>query len=133
MALKKQYRALPADLRRAQERFESWRNSRSGKSRIPETLWDVAVKMASKHGLSRTSIVLKVGYYSLKKRVERPDEPEESANTTFIELPAASNATQECVIESFADGMCEVRIQLKGYTAADVVSVSHSLTRDSRC
>jgi hypothetical protein len=131
MALKKQHRAFPADLRRAQQQFASWRESRSGRTRIPESLWMLAVKMASQHGLSRTSMVLKVGYYSLKKRVERSSGPAKPESPTFIELPPASHATPECVIECFADQTCHVRIQLRGYSAADVVSVSRSLAKDT--
>jgi hypothetical protein len=36
---------------------------------IPDELWMLAAKLSDEHGLSRTASVLKLDYYSLKKRV----------------------------------------------------------------
>ena len=63
-------RNIPASLSRGRDRFENWRGSREVRSRIPNHLWDLAVKLAVAHGLNRTASILKLDYYSLKKRVE---------------------------------------------------------------
>ena len=60
---------LPADLVRGRERLAAWRRTKAPRSRIPEVLWEMAVKLAAKHGVHRTSRTLKLDYYSLKKRV----------------------------------------------------------------
>ena len=55
---------------RARDRFVAWRRTRKPKSRIPEPLWSLAVKLVATHGLHRVAATLKLDYYSLKKRVE---------------------------------------------------------------
>ena len=65
-------RDLPAGLEGVQRRFERWRRTRRGHARIPESLWAAAVKAAGRHGLHRTVRALRLDYYSLKERVERP-------------------------------------------------------------
>ena len=62
---------LAAGLRGVRRRFEHWRESRTGLSRIPAPLWAAAVKMAGRYGVSRTAQALGVNYNALRKRVER--------------------------------------------------------------
>jgi hypothetical protein len=64
-------RDLPAGLEGVQRRFERWRRTRKGHSRIPDALWAAAVKAAGVHGLHRTVRALRLDYYSLKERVEQ--------------------------------------------------------------
>ena len=61
---------MPASLSRLEQRFAAWREKRVAGQRIPESLWNSAVKMAIQHGVSRTASLLKLDYYSLKKRAE---------------------------------------------------------------
>lgn len=126
---------LPAGLVRARARFQSWRRTRKPKSRIPEPLWASAVQLASAHGLHCTARALKLDYYSLKKRVEASRAREASQarkaakGPAFIELPAAGTAGRECVIE-FEDGTgVSLRVHLKGYDAADVVTVGRGFRK----
>jgi hypothetical protein len=65
-------RDLPAGLEGVQRRFERWRRTRRGHARIPESLWAAAVKAAGRYGLHHTVRALRLDYYSLKERVERP-------------------------------------------------------------
>jgi hypothetical protein len=62
---------LSAGLEGVQRRFERWRQTRRGHSRIPDELWAAAVKAAGVHGLHRTVRALRLDYYSLKERVEQ--------------------------------------------------------------
>ena len=66
----KRTRDLPAKLERLRRRFEGWRRTHKTRSRISESLWEAAVKLAVQYGLHRTAKALRVDYYSLKKRVE---------------------------------------------------------------
>ena len=61
---------LPARLEGTRRRFERWRRTRKGRSRIPEMLWASAVKAAGKYGVNKTAQALRLDYYALKKRVE---------------------------------------------------------------
>ena len=46
---------FPARLERLRRRFEQWRQTRDGRSRIPEALWTSAVQAAGEHGPCRTA------------------------------------------------------------------------------
>jgi hypothetical protein len=119
-------REVPPGLARGRDRFQVWRRKRKPKSRIPEPLWSLAVKLVAAHGLHRTASTLGLDYYSLKKRVESAECREDSQGPAFIELPPAVAGGRECVIE-FEDGMgVSMRVHLKGYDATDVVAVGRS-------
>ena len=62
---------VPGDLESSRRRFEQWRRRRKGHIPIPEALWAEAVTLAGRYGVSRTARTRRVGYRSLKKRVER--------------------------------------------------------------
>ena len=48
---------LPNDLEQGRRQFQAWRQRRQGR-RIPQPLWDLAVRLVSQHGLSRTVTTL---------------------------------------------------------------------------
>ena len=106
---------------RGRDRFQAWRRTRRTRTRIPEPLWELAVKLVAVHGLHRTAATLKLDYYSLKKRVEAAEGSREKKNDApFLELPAAPLAcVPECVIE-FEEGAARWRVRLTGYGAADI-------------
>ena len=58
----------PDALADLQKEFEIWRASRSGRSRIPESLWQAAVAMSQIYGLSQTARILGVNRTRLKKK-----------------------------------------------------------------
>jgi hypothetical protein len=122
-------REVPAELARGRDRFQAWRRTRKPKSRIPEPLWTLAVKLVAAHGLHRTASALKLDYYSLKKRVEAAEGSREKNEAPFLELPAAVSVP-ECVIE-LEEGAARWRVQLKGYSAADIAVVGRSV-REAR-
>jgi hypothetical protein len=124
----RQRRELPPDLARAAGRFAQWRRSRVLGERIPESLWNHAVDLASRHGVSRTASVLSVGYRELQKRVARQpicDGEESPPPMAFVELPPAV-AAGECVIE-FENALgSRMRVQLKGSQLPDLVALGRS-------
>ena len=123
----RQSRELPPGLAQARNRFEVWRRTRTPKSRIPDRLWALAVKLTAAHGLNRTARTLKLDYYSLKKRVEAGSGQEDPNGPAFIELPPAVAAGRECLIDFEDVTGTSMRVHLKGYDAADVVAVGRSL------
>ena len=125
-------RELPARLEGARRRFERWRRTRKTGSRIPDSLWAAAVKVAGTFGISRTASVLRIDYYSLKRRVGEEAASsargsEEGSVAPFLELAAPVTAgTCECVLE-FED-VCgtKMRVHLKGVEAPDLAALARS-------
>ena len=113
---------LPADLLRAQHRFQAWRRGRRPTgSRIPLSLWKLAVRLARTHGISRTATALGLAYYSLKKQVEAAaSSPPPSSSPAFVELPAPVVVGKQCLFELDNGTGATVRVQLVGYDTADV-------------
>jgi hypothetical protein len=85
------------------------------------------VKLADAHGLNRTASVLRLDYYSLKKRVESTKPGAGSAAPAFVELSPPSMATaDECLIEFEDDAGASMRVHLKGYDAPDLVALGRN-------
>ena len=121
---------LSQELARAAARFARWRQGRVVGERIPESLWNLAVALAAKCGVSRTATELAVDYYSLKKRCEQePSSPagqrEDSASSAgFIELPSSAlTASSECAIEFEKASGAKLRVHLKGACLPDLAAL----------
>jgi hypothetical protein len=116
---------VPASLSRLEQRFAAWREKRVAGQRIPESLWGSAVELAIQHGVSRTASLLKLDYYSLKKRAE--DASTSSTSSTFVELPPVPpSMTSECVIEWEDVAGARMRVQLTGQSPPDLLALSRS-------
>jgi hypothetical protein len=132
---------LPVPLRGVRRRFERWRQSHTRGTRIPDSLWEAAAKMARSYGVNRTAKALGLDYYSLKERAEAPATQgdssfrEASADgvATFWELPPPPvSSASECVLElEDADG-AKMRVHLKGVPAPDLAALSRSFWRVPR-
>ena len=114
---------LPKDLAQARSRFEAWRQRRPGGRRIPQPLWDLAVRLVSRHGLSRTATALGLDYYSLKKQAEAAAQHPPSRGPAFVELPAPVVGKQ-ALFELDNGAGATMRVQLLGYDAADVEALT---------
>ena len=121
-------REVPARLEGLRQRFDRWRRTREGRSRIPETLWTAAAKAAGKYGLNPTAQALRLDYHALKKRVEAVGNlPDGGAVTTFVELARpASGGSRECILELEDPGGAKMRVHLKGVDAPDLAALSRS-------
>jgi hypothetical protein len=116
---------MPASLSRLARRFAAWRERRVAGQRIPDSLWKSAAEMAAQHGVSRTASVLKLDYYSLKKRVK--DASSSRTSSAFVELPAVPlSMMSECVIEWEDVAGARMRVQLKGQNTLDLLALSRS-------
>ena len=132
----KKTRDLPARLEAVRRRFEQWRGTRKAHARIPDSLWDAAVVVADRHGVSRTANVLAVNYDALKKRLGRKTAAagrrEAEGKTRFIELtplasspPFASAGSGECFME-LEDGGAKMRVRLQGVGTPDLSALVQS-------
>ena len=111
---------LPKDLAQAQSRFEAWRQRRPGRRPIPQPLWDLAVRLASTHGVSRNATALGLGYYSLKQQAEAAAPQPAPCGPAFVELPPPVVVGKQALFELDNGAGATMRVQLVGYDAADV-------------
>ncbi len=144
--------AVPAALEEARQRFELFRSTRKGKSRIPEALWACAAELARKYGVGKTGQVLRLNREYLKRRTEsagnesvqalRVDHQAlkrrmetaathgssgEEAAGAFLELVAPGSAcSPECIVELENRRGAKMRIHLKGAEAPDLTALTKS-------
>jgi hypothetical protein len=116
---------LPRDLVQAGSRFQAWR-MQPGRGRIPQRLWALAVRLVSRHGVSRTAAALGLDYYSLKDRAEQAADQPPSASPAFVELPSPVMAGKQGLFELDNGSGATMRVQLVGYDAADVAAFARS-------
>ncbi len=114
---------LPKDLARGRCRFQAWRERRLRGRRVPQPLWDLAVQLVSKHGISRTATALGLDYYSLKKRAAAVAQQPPSRSPAFVELPAPVVGKQALFELDNGTG-ATMRVQMVGYDAADIEALS---------
>jgi hypothetical protein len=119
-------RGLPPDLTLGRSRFQAWRGERKLGERIPPPLWDLAVRLAKLHGVSRTATALGLDYYGLQRRTSTVAAPAPSNNPAFVELPAPIRVGKECRLEFDNGAGATLRVQLVGYDAADIEALSRS-------
>ena len=124
---------LPADLARGIRRFQTWRSKRQGKSRIPKSLWKLAVQLAHKHGVCRTASLLRLDYYALKKRLNA-SQPAPPKAPAFVELPMSLTAgPAQCLIELHSGQGARMQVSLQGYPASDVAQLGRTFWETERC
>ena len=119
-------RGLPSDLALGRSRFQAWRGERKLGERIPQPLWDLAVRLAKLHGVSRTATALGLDYYGLQGRTGTVAAPAQPSNPAFVELPTPILVGKECRLEFDNGAGATLRVQLVGYDAADVEALSRS-------
>ena len=116
--------SLPSDLARGRDRFQAWREQRTGRGRVPHALWALAVRLAKGHGVSRTAAVLGLDYYSLKKQAEAAAPQPPSRSPAFVELPPPVVVGKQALFELDNGAGATMRVQLLGYDAADVEALA---------
>lgn len=121
--------SLPSDLKAIRQRFEKWRTTRSGRSRVPESLWSLAVPAAKTHGIYRVSQVLRINYQGLKRRVTavKPPSLQKESISPFVELDLSrSFPPTESLIELNERGGAKMTIRLRGSSSVDVIGLTRA-------
>jgi hypothetical protein len=127
----KNKRGLPTPLERLRRRFDEWRRVRKAHARIPDALWDAAVRTAGTYGISRTANVLRVNYPALKKRLDRKTmlvgKRRAAGEARFVELPSfGSVGSCDCFLE-LSDGTgATMRVRLRGVGTPDLAALGRS-------
>lgn len=117
---------LPQDLARARDQFQAWRGRRQVGGRIPQRLWDLAIRLVNRHGVSRTATALGLDYYSLKERAEAGASAPQAHGSSFVELPASAVVGRQCLVELDNRAGASMRLQLLGYDASVVEALARS-------
>jgi hypothetical protein len=88
----------------------------------------MAAKMAGTYGLHRTSRILRVEYYSLKKRLAAiPKGPKLDSAATFVEWPPpVPGGACDCTLELEDIAGAKMRVHLKAATPPDLAALSRS-------
>jgi hypothetical protein len=116
------------DTDQVRTRFESWRQTRKGKARIPDELWSAAVEVARREGVNHTAAALHLDGGKLKRRMMATGRVrDKTMPPAFAEMmvPHAVGAS-ECTIE-LEGRNGKLRIHWKGATAADLAGLSRAL------
>jgi len=80
--------ALPATVKRLQERIEHWRRTRPHRTAMPTELWSEAASLAEKEGAYVVARALRINFEGLKRRMAE-------AAAASAARPAASGAFVE--------------------------------------
>ena len=127
--------SLPPLLEGGRQCFERWRTQRKARSRIPESLWHTAVKLAVEFGVHRTAKALRLNYEALKARVKtaQPEPSSGASPTQFVELvPGMVPGAGKCVVE-FDDGHgARLCVHLEHADATVLVALTSALVRGRR-
>jgi hypothetical protein len=128
----KSTQTLPAPLVHAAKRFEKWRKTRT-KAKIPDPLWDLAVRLARRYGLNRTATALRLAYYDLKRRAEATSSSSRGSETTprFVEVVTTPPSPESaCLVELEDPRGVKMRIHLKAAGAPELAALSHLFWRN---
>ena len=113
--------------------FETWRQSRTSRSRIPETLWILAADLARECGVFRTARELHLDYNALKKRLNSTETRIVRSNPApmgFVEVvPSPAACFSECTVEIERGRGTKIRIHLKSREAPDLGAIGNAFLR----
>ena len=124
---RKNGRQMPSDLARGRQRFQAWRRTRTLGTRIPESLWALAVKLAGVHGVACTANALRLDYYALRRRAGSSPSDAEPATGAFMELSVPPPAPlRECLVEWEDSLGARMRLHMKGCDMPDLVALGRS-------
>lgn len=107
-------------LEQVKQRFALWRAGHRRGERLPNALWEIAVRMAERHGVQQTAHELRIDGDRLKKRLEGVVLPAQTSKAApqFVEIfvPPAAVSTQACtcIIEMENSRGGKMRVELKG-------------------
>lgn len=120
-----------AALERAKQLFSDWRKIKSGRERIPNSLWNAASDLFHTWGLGINKIAnsLRLNYTALKTKInETPsvdvktiDDTE--STLTFIEVEPPPHFSSDCVIEMEKQSGVKMRMCFRGRADPAVISL----------
>jgi hypothetical protein len=124
---------VPTEIQELSRQIEQWRSTRPHRMPMPEALWTLAGKLATRYSVAQVSRFLHLDYYSLKERVQ-PEErhpitvsASRSSGPTFVELPSlTASAVSECSIELEHPRGRRMRIHVKGAALPELAALTRT-------
>jgi hypothetical protein len=112
---------VPESVIQLEREFEHFRTTRSGRAKLPDSLWQAAVEQARQHGANVVAHTLRLDYNALKRRLSGVASPrQEPSAASFVELVGGAGAeTDEYIIEFETSPSPRMRVQWKGAAAPD--------------
>jgi hypothetical protein len=116
------------DLEQLLRRFEEFRGTRTGRRRLPETLWQEAGKAARRYGVNTVAHALHLDYSKLKREMLKQDHPKVSRKKTqpptFIELIGAMpGGLTSCLVEMESAQGGKLRLDLKAIATTELAGL----------
>jgi len=123
-------------LEEVEQQFKIWRKTRTGRERIPASLWQAAAEVfkTGDHSLHRISKTLHLNQTALKKYVQQQlpraikVKPEETPSFIAFELDSPL-LVSECVIEMEDTTGAKMRMCLRGNTDPNILDICKSFWR----
>jgi len=116
---------IPEAITQLQRRLEEFRSAQPVRTKLPESLWEVAVELARQHGIYAVAHPLRLDYTRLKQRLGgNPSQRRKPEQPAFVELIGSNAATlPECVIEFESARGGKMRVQWKAAALPDWASL----------
>jgi hypothetical protein len=116
---------IPEAITQLQRQLEQFRSTQTGRTKLPESLWQAAVELARQYGVYAVAQPLRLDYTRLKQRLGGiPKRQRQASKPAFIELIGDGPATlPECVIEFESATGSKMRIQWKAAVPPDWASL----------
>jgi hypothetical protein len=119
------FQKIPEAIVQLQHQLDQFRSTNPRRTKLPESVWESAVGLASQYGIWQTAKALRLDYMGLKKRLlaeagprRKPEHP------TFVELVQPRQAQlEEYMIELESSQGAKMRIQWKASAAPDWMSL----------
>jgi hypothetical protein len=70
---------IPEPIVQLQRQLDQFRSSQQRRTKLPESLWRAAVKLARQHGVYSVAHPLRLDYMGLKKRLGEPSSHQRKA------------------------------------------------------
>ncbi|MBA3914267.1 MAG: hypothetical protein H0X25_10560 [Acidobacteriales bacterium] len=113
---------IPEPIAQLQRQLDQFRSTQSGRTKLPESLWQAAAKLARQYGVYSVAYPLRLDYMRLKKRLGGTPRLrlKAAAKPAFVELIAPHPATPEdCAVEFESSRGNKMRIQWKAAAPPD--------------
>ena len=126
--------ALADSVPQLQAQLEEFRAAHPRRTKLPESLWQSAVKLARRHGVYAVAHPLRLDYTRLKQHASGSSTPRrERTQPRFVELIGTARASvEEYVIEFESGGGPKMRIHWKAANPPDWAALLRAWRRVER-
>ena len=123
-------------IEKVKQRFETWREVRKKRTKIPEELWQAAVELSSDYSFNKISRALHLDYSVLKERILSMKSEELGVNEVeggFVEVDLGGGVSTEEWVFELEDGKgAKMRMRMKGGAGVDLIEIAKVLWGKAR-